>query len=120
MTSEERIHRGHKNNNPIVSTALLSLGTGLSKVLGFVREMSIAFFFGASYVVDAYLVALMIPQVLFAVVGGALTTTVIPLVTEYKEKEGMDSVLTLVNSVTSFMAAVLAVIILLGEVFALL
>lgn len=107
------------NQNPVINTVLISLGTGLSKVLGFVREMSIAFFFGASYVVDAYLVALMIPQVLFAVVGGALTTTIIPLVTEYKEREGMDSVLTLVNSVTSFMAAVLAVIILLGEVFAL-
>ncbi|MGS0746298.1 murein biosynthesis integral membrane protein MurJ [Syntrophomonas erecta subsp. sporosyntropha] len=101
----------------LINTTIISAGTTTSKILGFIREVAIAAFFGASYYVDAYLVALIIPQMLFSVVGGSLTTTVIPLITEYKEKEGRKSVLSLVNSVTTFMAVLIAIIILLGELF---
>lgn len=104
--------------SPIFNTLLISIGTTTSKILGFIREVVIAAFFGASYFVDAYLIALLVPNALFSVVSGALTTTVIPLITEYKEKLGQKSVLTFLNTVTTVMAVVLAVLVLIGEVFA--
>ncbi len=102
----------------IKNTILISAGTTLSKILGFIREMAIAAFFGASYLVDAYLVALIIPQVLFSVINNALTTTVIPLVTEYKHKEGLKSVLSFLNTVTAVMVISLALLIVAGEFLA--
>jgi len=110
---------GHDSTSisPVLSTAIISLGTAVSKVFGFAREIVIAAFFGASHFVDAYLVALLIPQALFSVIGGALTTTVIPLITEYEQRKGRQSVLTLLNTVTLFMSLGVVLIILIGESF---
>ncbi len=97
------------------NTAINAFGTATSKILGFVREIVIAAFFGASHLVDAYLVALVVPHALFSMIGGSLTTTVIPLVTEYEQNEGRHSVLRLLNAVTTFMAIALSVLVLIGE-----
>lgn len=102
-------------SSAVKNTVVISLGTTFSKILGFIREIAIAAFFGASYLVDAYLVALIIPQVLFSVVNNALTTTVIPLITEYKHKEGMKSVLSFLNTVSAVMVISLALLIVIGE-----
>lgn len=53
----------------------------LSKILGFGREMVLAAVFGASYQMDAFLVAMIIPTVLFANFFGTLKTTTIPVYT---------------------------------------
>ncbi|MGI5913017.1 MAG: murein biosynthesis integral membrane protein MurJ, partial [Syntrophomonadaceae bacterium] len=89
-----------------------------SKILGFIREVAIAAFFGASYLVDAYLVASIIPRLLFGVISEAITTTIIPLITEYKVKLGQKSVTELINSITTILVLVSVLIILLGEFFA--
>ncbi len=90
----------------------------LSKILGIIREIYTAALFGASATIDAYLVALIIPYTMFSMISGALTTTTIPLITEYKDKLGQKSVLVLLNTVTTIMAIVLALLILIGELFA--
>ncbi len=61
------------------ATAVIAVFTLLSKVLGFVREVALAYVFGASAATDAYLVAYTVPNVVFAVLGGALTVTAVPL-----------------------------------------
>lgn len=106
-----------KGSSPVFNTIIISFGTALSKILGFVREIVIAAFFGASYLVDAYLVALLIPQALFTVIGSSLTTTVIPLITEYENEGGRRSVLKLLNSVTTFLAVLLSLLVIVGEMF---
>ncbi len=117
IAMEIKTRRETSGISPAINTAILSVGTATSKMLGFVREIVTAAFFGTSKVVDAYLVALVIPQMLFSVVGSALTTTLIPLATEYEEKEGRESVLALVNSVITIVAIVLSILVLLGELF---
>ncbi|MHB1041673.1 MAG: murein biosynthesis integral membrane protein MurJ [Eubacteriales bacterium] len=57
--------------------------TLLSKVLGLVRFKAIAHQFGATGTTDAYQVALAMPNMVFAVIGGALATVVVPVFTEY-------------------------------------
>ncbi len=57
--------------------------TVISKILGFGREAALAAVFGASGATDAYLVAMIIPSLLFGVVGATITTVGIPLFAEY-------------------------------------
>ncbi len=65
--------------------AILTFG---SKVLGFLREMVMAGFFGAGYIVDAYIMALSIPSILFAGFFLSISTAYMPLLSEKVEKEG--------------------------------
>lgn len=60
----------------IVITKIISMG------LGFMRDMVIAATFGASYKTDAYLVANVVPVIIFTTVNSALNTTFIPVFTE--------------------------------------
>ena len=41
-----------------------------SKLFAFFRELSLAYFFGASSLTDAYIVAFSIPTIIFGIVGG--------------------------------------------------
>ncbi len=104
--------------NPLANTLLISSATVISKILGFVREMVMAAYFGTSFWLDAFLIASVIPNMLFAVAGSALTTSVLPLIAEYRTKEGQESVLSFLNSVTTFMLLILLVIAAAGGIFA--
>lgn len=68
-----------------VLMAILTLG---SKLLGFVREMVMAGFFGTSYIVDAYVMAQSIPNILFTGIFIAIATAYIPLLSDKIENEG--------------------------------
>jgi len=98
------------------ATFLLTLVTLISKVLGFVREMSIASVFGAKTITDAYVVAQVLPATLAGLVGGALTTVFIPVFLEQKEKYGEKQAWEAANTIISvsivylFIATVFALI----------
>ena len=62
--------------------------TVVSKILGFLREASLAAVFGATSDTDAYLVAQTIPYLLFVAVSYALTTTFIPVYSQIREEHG--------------------------------
>lgn len=55
----------------------------MSKVLGLVRESVIASLFVTTYLADAYQMSLKVPNMLFAVISGALATVIVPVFTEY-------------------------------------
>ena len=67
---------------------LLMIVTVLSILSGFVRELILANFFGASSISDAYIISLTIPQTIFGFVGACLSTTFIPVYRSLYEKEG--------------------------------
>lgn len=107
------------NDNSVVANSfIVSLGNTLSKLLGLIREMVIAAFYGASALVDAYLVALTIPMALFNTVNQALSITILPLITEYDQKEGRESVLAMLNTITSFLMICILLLVLLGTICA--
>jgi putative peptidoglycan lipid II flippase len=68
--------------------------------------------FGASHATDAYLVANIIPGMLFAVVGTALTTTLIPVYTQRLYEEGEQAGWRFINSLLNI--AVLACLVISG------
>lgn len=63
------------------AAGLIAAATVASKLLGFVRESVIAARFGASGLTDAYVVAQTVPNLVWLVVGTALSTTVVPAYT---------------------------------------
>lgn len=60
-------------NNLSKSAMLISLMMVLSKFLGFLREILLANRFGTSYIVDAYLVAIALPDVLYPILVGGFS-----------------------------------------------
>lgn len=57
----------------------------IAQAMGFLREVALAVHFGATAVVDAYLAALTVPNFLYLVLGGAVTTAVIPFLVAQPE-----------------------------------
>lgn len=70
------------------ATILLMLVALVSKCLGFLREVFLAYFYGASAVSDAYLIALTIPGVIFSFIGAALTIGYVPIFSVIRERGG--------------------------------
>ncbi|MEW5825226.1 MAG: murein biosynthesis integral membrane protein MurJ [Candidatus Bipolaricaulota bacterium] len=71
---------------------LMAAATGVSRVLGLVRDASIAHGFGASAVYDAFLIAFYIPQFLRQLLAeGALSTAFVPLYAGRRERGAGDA-----------------------------
>src|SRR5436305_1488881 len=62
------------------STAIFSLATGLSRVLGLVREIVAAYYFGAAGRINAFTVAFQVPNLIRALVAdAALSSAFVPV-----------------------------------------
>lgn len=97
------------------SSGIVSLMTLLSRVLGFVRDVMFASAFGASAGMDAFLVALKIPNFgrrMFA--EGAFSQAFVPVFTEVKTTRPHEEVRHLVAVTMGTLGGVLAVITLIG------
>src|SRR3712207_1454015 len=69
------------------STAIFSLATGLSRILGLVREIVAANYFGARGPINAFTVAFQIPNLVRALVAdAALSSAFVPVFSELLEK----------------------------------
>jgi putative peptidoglycan lipid II flippase len=69
------------------STAIFSLATGLSRILGLVREVVAAYYFGAAGKINAFTVAFQVPNLVRALVAdAALSSAFVPVFTELQEK----------------------------------
>ena len=71
----------------IKTTGIIGLATAISRVLGFVRDIFIANFFGTGMAAQAFFVAFRIPNSLRDLVGeGAANAAIVPVLTGYKTK----------------------------------
>jgi putative peptidoglycan lipid II flippase len=69
------------------STVIFGLATGLSRVLGLVREMVAGYYFGASGRINAFTVAFQIPNLVRALVAdAALSSAFVPVFSDLLEK----------------------------------
>jgi putative peptidoglycan lipid II flippase len=69
------------------STAIFALATGLSRVLGLVREVVAAYYFGAQGKINAFTVAFQVPNLIRALVAdAALSSAFVPVFSELLEK----------------------------------
>jgi len=70
------------------TAVIMGVLTLISKLLGFVREMVMANYYGASYVNDAYVMAIAIPGIIFTGIFASVSTAYMPLLSEKIEREG--------------------------------
>ena len=77
----------HSGRRLAWSTAIFSLATGLSRILGLVREVVAAYYFGASGKVNAFTIAFQVPNLVRALVAdAALSSAFVPVFSELLEK----------------------------------
>jgi putative peptidoglycan lipid II flippase len=85
-TPHSEDERGH-SRRLARSTAVFSGATAISRVLGLVREMVSAYFFGVSGLINAFTVAIQIPNLVRALVGdAALSGAFVPVFSDLLEK----------------------------------
>ena len=99
------------------TVVLLMIITVFSKILGFLRDVFLSFFYGASNMSDIFLISIMIPTVIFALVGNAITTGFIPMYTRIEAEEGSSSSKIFTKQVTNGVLLVGSIVIGIGMAF---
>jgi putative peptidoglycan lipid II flippase len=104
-----------------VSKAAGTVGffTLISRILGLIRDMIVAKFFGAGMAADAFYVAFRIPNLLRRLFAeGSLTIAFIPIFTEYLRQKSKGDAFELARVVLTVLSLILTVVIILGILFA--
>ncbi len=93
--------KSHPQDSPraiLQSTSIISLGTFVSRILGFVRDILLAKFLGTGFAADAFFVAFRIPNVFREMLAeGAANSAVVPVLSEYTHKASPDAYRRFVN-----------------------
>lgn len=101
------------------NAALVGALTGVSRVLGLVREILTARLFGTALAQSAFVVAFQIPNLFRRLFGeGALSAAFVPAFTASLERESKDEAAALARRVMSLLACLLTAIVTLGIVTA--
>jgi putative peptidoglycan lipid II flippase len=103
------------------SAGIVSIAVMASRMLGLVREMVFAYFFGASksFANDAYLVAFRIPNLLRDLFAeGALSSAFVTVFSDYLVTKGEKEAFRLSNLIATALILILGVIVILGVIFA--
>jgi putative peptidoglycan lipid II flippase len=113
--SNQELEKPRKVSGLLRSSGLVSAMTMLSRVLGLIRDMVVANFFGAGAGADVFFLAFKIPNFfrrLFA--EGAFSQAFVPVLTEYRELRSAADVRDLVNKVSGTLGATLLFVTILG------
>jgi putative peptidoglycan lipid II flippase len=92
LVDEQTAARGHeqpaaRGRRLAWSTAIFALATGLSRILGLVREVVAAYYFGAAGKINAFTVAFQVPNLVRSLVAdAALSSAFVPVFSELLEK----------------------------------
>lgn len=81
------------------STVLLMVIIIFSKLLGMLREVVLAKYFGTSNISDAYLIAISIPTLLFYFIGHALNTAYLPMFNKVRATRGESEAVAYSNNI---------------------
>ena len=97
------------------SLATVSSFTLVSRILGFVRDFVIARSFGAGMMTDAFFVAFRLPNLLRRMFAeGAFSQAFVPLLAEYRNRQGEAATKQLVDRTATLLTVVVALVALLG------
>lgn len=107
------------NKSIAKATGVIGFATFCSRILGFIRDMVIARFFGIYVYAQAFVIAFKIPNLFRDLVGeGAANAAFVPVFSEYAIKHNKEEFWEVVNVIFNLMLVILMSITLLGIVFA--
>ncbi|THE09320.1 murein biosynthesis integral membrane protein MurJ [Bacillus timonensis] len=100
------------------TVVLVMLITIFSKLFGFARDMTLAYFYGTSNVSDAYLISLTIPELIFASIASGIATGYIPIFSKVKKEFGEKEGIRFTNNLINLLLVLCTIIVLIALVFA--
>src|SRR5512135_3020562 len=101
------------------SAGIISLATFISRVLGYVKDMILARYFGATGISDTFFVAFRIPNLLRELFAeGSMSSAFIPVLTEYQTNQGAGEAKRLVRITFTFMLICAGLFCVAGIIFA--
>ncbi len=96
----------------------VSAGTMVSRIFGYIRDMLVAYMFGAGMFADAFYAAFRIPNLIRRMLGeGSFSAAFIPVFSEYLHTKTKSETQKLINVVFTLLFVVLLVITILGMFF---
>ncbi len=106
-----------KTSSLLRSSGVVSAMTLISRVLGMVRDMVVASYFGSSASADAFFVAFKIPNFLRRLFAeGAFAQAFVPVLSEYREQRSFAEVKQLVDRTAGMLGLILTALTALGVV----
>ena len=100
------------------SAGIVSIAVMFSRVLGLVREMIFARYFGAGFLYDAYVVAFRIPNVLRDLFAeGALSVAFVKVFTDYQINKSEKEAWRLASLILNLLAVILSIVCIVGIIF---
>lgn len=117
--ASRRDSAGQVGGGLLRSTLWVSMMTLLSRILGLVRDVVLARFFGASIVMDAFFVANKIPNMLRRFSAeGAFAQGFVPIMARYRERRSHEETREFVDAVAGTFGLILFVVTLVGVIAA--
>jgi putative peptidoglycan lipid II flippase len=105
--------------NLLKAVAAVSSMTLVSRILGFARDAIMARIFGASMATDAFNVAFKLPNLLRRIFAeGAFSQAFVPILAEYKNKQGDEAAREFIADVSGMLTLILAIVTAIGIVAA--
>jgi putative peptidoglycan lipid II flippase len=109
---------GEEKGKIAKAAGLMSIATFISRILGYVKDMILARFFGATGIADTFFVAFRIPNLLRELFAeGSMSSAFIPVLTEFQTKRGKDEAKRLVRITFTFILILVGLICLAGIIF---
>ncbi|MGD9105201.1 MAG: murein biosynthesis integral membrane protein MurJ [Desulfobacterales bacterium] len=100
-----------ENHRMTKAAGVVGSATLLSRVFGFIRDVVIAWFFGAGLVSDAFFVAFRIPNLLRRLFAeGSLSVSFIPVFTEYLAQRGKKDAFEMAKSAIRLLSVLLVAV----------
>lgn len=96
---------------------LLMISGFLIKILGFIKEIVLANYYGASNISDAYLISLTIPTVIFSFLGVAISTTYIPMYNKLVSEDGEQAAHNFTSDLVNVLFLVTSIIVVIVVLF---
>ena len=95
----------------------LMVFTILSNILGFVKDLILSYFYGASEITDVYLIAITIATVIFSFLGSAVTTSYVPMYRNIEINENQYEANKFTNNLLNILLVLITIILILGLIF---
>ena len=106
-----------KGSSLIKSTFIIMIVSLISRALGFIRDMLIAKNFGAGMYTDAYNIAVSVPEIIFTLVGLAISTAFLPMLSKVKAKKGQKEMYSFANNVINILFIVSLLFFIITSIF---
>lgn len=91
--------------------------TVVSKITGFLRDVTLSYFYGATAISDAYIISVSITSVLFSLIIAGISTAFIPLYKQIEVEVGLKAANRFTNNLVNIVLIITTLVVIIGLTF---